>query len=174
MRQGDWMQTVSGQKFWPIDPKPEEIHLEDIAHALSMMCRFNGHCKWFYSIAEHSVYVCDLLKPKHKKWGLLHDAPEAFISDIVKPAKPYIKGYKPVEDRLMAATCDRFGLIHKEPKEVKRADMAILADEAEQVMGKRPDDWNLPCPPSGTVIMGLTPSKAKQLFLDRAAEIGLV
>ena len=174
MRQGDWMQTVSGQKFWPIDPKPEEIHLEDIAHALSMMCRFNGHCKWFYSVAEHSVYVCDLLEPKHKKWGLLHDASEAYIADIVRPAKRFIDGYKPLEYKIMAAVRKRFDLDPIEPWQVKDADNAILADEADQVMGKRPDDWKLPCLPSGTVIMGLTPSKAKQLFLDRAVEIGLV
>ena len=174
MRNGDWMQTITGRKFWPIDPRPEDIDIYDIAHALSMMCRFNGHCKWFYSVAEHSVYVSDLCPPDYAVWGLLHDASEAYIADIVKPAKPYIAGYREAENRIMAAVCERFGLPMDQPQCVKEADNAILADEAAQIMGPHPDEWYLPSAPSGTKILGLTPSKAKKLFLDRARYLGLV
>ena len=56
-RRGDWMQTHSGLRFYPLDPRPEDIRIEDIAHALPMICRFNGHCSRFYSVAEHSLNV---------------------------------------------------------------------------------------------------------------------
>jgi hypothetical protein len=166
-RNGDWMQTITGKKFWPIDPRPEDICIEDIAHALSMMCRFNGHCKKFYSVAEHSVLVSRAVPEEYALWGLLHDAPEAYIADIVKPAKPYIDGYAEVEKRLMIAVCDAFGLDHSEPKDVKIADCAVLADEAEQIMGPHPDDWHLPFAPTGQLIYGYAPDEAKRLFLDR-------
>lgn len=173
-RNGDWMQTITGRKFWPIDPRPDEIHIEDIAHALSMMCRFNGHCDRFYSVAEHSVYVSMICPPEHAVWGLLHDASEAYIADIVKPAKPYIAGYKEAEKRIMDAVCESFDLPIEEPACVKVADNAILADEAEQIMGPHPDEWYLPFEPSGTVIVGYLPFDAKQIFLDRAKYFGLM
>lgn len=173
-RNGDWMQTITGRKFWPIDPRPEDVDIEDIAHALSMMCRFNGHCEKFYSVAEHSVYVSMICPKEHAVWGLLHDASEAYISDIVKPAKPYIAGYKEAEKRIMDAVCDRFGLPRDDPACVKYADCAILADEANQIMGPHPTPWVLPADPSGTKIIGYTPFDAKNVFLDRAKYLGVM
>jgi hypothetical protein len=170
-RNGEWMQTITGRKFWPIDPRPEDICIEDIAHALSMMCRFNGHCNKFYSVAEHSVLVSRTVPSEHALWGLLHDAPEAYIADIVKPAKPYIEGYDAAESRLMGAVCDAFGLDRSEPQAVKIADCAVLADEAEQIMGPHPDDWSLPFDPTGQSIVGYSPKEARQLFLDRYEEV---
>lgn len=173
-RTGDWMQTISGRKFWPIDPRAEEVYIEDIAHALSMMCRFNGHCTRFYSVAEHSVYVSLLVPVEDAAWALLHDASEAYIADIVKPAKPHIEGYKEAESRIMNAVCQSFNLPLEMPKSVKDADCTILADESEQVMGPKPSDWNLPFKPSGIKIVGYSPSEAKTLFLNRADELGLI
>src|SRR5262245_27549306 len=100
-RIGDWMQTISGRKFWPLDPRPEEVCIEDIGHALSLVCRFGGHCHTFYSVAEHSVRVSLLAEDMAKSsahWtdenirmialsGLLHDAAEAYIGDMVRPLK---------------------------------------------------------------------------------------
>lgn len=171
VRAGDWMQTISGRQFWPIDPRPEEVFIEDIAHALSMMCRFNGHCERFYSVAEHSVIVSRHVPEEHALWGLLHDASEAYIADIVRPAKRFIIGYKQAEDRIMAAICKAFGLSPVTPREVERADSAILADEASQIMGTAPKQWFLPEPPLGAQIVGLSPSEAKAAFLKRFAEI---
>lgn len=166
-RQGDWMQTVTGRQFWPIDPRPEDINIEDIAHALSMMCRFGGHCDRFYSVAEHSVLVSENVPPQDALWGLLHDASEAYIADIVRPAKRFIIGYKDIEGRIMAAVCGAFDLPYIEPPSVKRADNAILADEAAQIMGAKPKDWILPEPPLGVRIIGLSPTDAKAAFLTR-------
>jgi uncharacterized protein len=166
-RRGDWMQTVTGRQFWPLDPRPEDIDIEDIAHALSMMCRFGGHCDRFYSVAEHSVLVSENVPPQDALWALLHDASEAYIADIVRPAKRFINGYKDIEGRIMAAVCGAFDLPCIEPPSVKRADNAILADEAAQIMGAKPKDWILPEPPLGVRIIGLSPSDAKAAFLTR-------
>lgn len=170
-RKGDWMQTISGRQFWPIDPRPEDVFIEDIAHALSMMCRYNGHCRTFYSVAEHSVLVSRALPDDLALWGLLHDASEAYIADIVRPAKRFIAGYCEVEDRIMNAVCERFGLSPTMPAEVKRVDNAILADEQRCIMATPPAPWTLPEPALGINIVGLAPWDAKAAFLDRYTEL---
>jgi len=170
-RNGDWMQTFTGRQFWPIDPRANEVDIEDIAHALSMMCRYNGHCKIFYSVAEHSVLVSRALPDDLALWGLLHDASEAYIADIVRPAKRFIAGYCDVEDRIMNAVCERFGLSPTMPAEVKRVDNAILADEQRSIMATPPAPWTLPEPALGVEIIGWAPWQAKQRFLARYAEL---
>lgn len=170
-RIGDWMQTYTGRQFWPIDPRPEEIHIEDIAHALSMMCRYNGHCRTFYSVAEHSVLVSEHVPKEHALWALLHDASEAYIADIVRPAKRFIAGYHEAETRIMNAVCERFGLQPTMPTEVKRVDNAILADESAALLGPVPSDWGLSEPPLGVDIIGFSPWDAETLFINRYHEI---
>lgn len=170
-RIGDWMQTYTGRQFWPIDPRPEEIEIEDIAHALSMMCRYNGHCRTFYSVAEHSVIVSEHVPKEHALWALLHDASEAYIADIVRPAKRFIVGYHEAETRIMNAVCERFGLSPTIPAEVKRVDNAILADEQRCIMATPPIPWTLLEPALCVDIVGLAPWDARSRFLDRYAEI---
>jgi len=171
MRKGDWMQTYTGRQFWPIDPRADEIHIEDIAHALSMMCRYNGHCKIFYSVAEHSVLVSRSLPDDFALWGLLHDASEAYIADIVRPAKRFIAGYCEAEDKIMNAVCERFGLSSDMPAEVKRVDNAILADEQPILIGPVAAEWGLTEPALGVPIVGLAPWEAERWFLARYAEL---
>lgn len=170
-RVGDWMQTFSGGCFWPLDPRPSEIEIEDIAHALSMTCRYGGHSKRFYSVAEHSVLVSLHVPPAVAMWGLLHDAAEAFSADVPRPLKRNLPGWKAIEARIMAAVCERFGLPPNEPPEVKRVDLAIMSDERAAFMAPCDRDWgNLP-PPIGAVIGCLTPDDAKALFLSRFREL---
>jgi len=149
-RRGDWTGTYSGIKFYPLDPRPEDICLSDISHALSNICRFNGHTKVFYSLAAHcfnvyrwlwdrghSVRVCLL--------GLLHDAAEAYICDIPRPLKQYLPGYKQIEERIMQAVYERFGIDPPAPEEeeiIKQADDYILSLEANMLMTDT-SDWNL-------------------------------
>lgn len=89
-RVGDWMQTYSGRAFWPLDPRPEEIELDDIAHALSLQCRFGGHCRWFYSVAEHSIW-CALAavdpEETYEKCDSIFDAAGLMYSRIAQPAE---------------------------------------------------------------------------------------
>src|ERR1035441_7448066 len=79
--------TFSGLRFWPLDPDPDKILIEDIAHALAHQCRFGGHASKFYSVAEHSVHVSKLCAPKDALWGLLHDASEAYCGAVWAPAR---------------------------------------------------------------------------------------
>lgn len=82
-----WIQTFTGKQFWPLAPKASDVCIEDIAHALSLKCRFGGHVKKFYSVAEHCVRVMKILKPADQLWGLMHDAAEAYLPDIAAPIK---------------------------------------------------------------------------------------
>lgn len=170
-RKGDWMQTATGVAFWPIDPRPEEVHIEDIAHALSLICRYGGHCQTFYSVAQHSILVSRALAPEFRLWGLLHDASEAYVIDVPRPLKPFLAGYREAEDKVMEVIAERFGLTMPMPPEVKRVDNAILADEAAQIMCTPPRAWNLPEPPLGIRISPMEPELAKAAFLREFASL---
>jgi hypothetical protein len=163
---GDWMQTATGRQFWPMDPRPHEVFIEDIAHALSMICRFGGHCRRFYSVAEHSVLIAQAAEPEHKLWALLHDAPEAYIADIIRPLKPSLHGYREAEIRVMRAICVRFNLHLDQPAAVKALDRAILMDERDQVMAMPPAPWDGDVEPLGAQLEFWTPSRAKREFLS--------
>jgi 5'-deoxynucleotidase YfbR-like HD superfamily hydrolase len=168
MRAGDFMQTYTGQTFWPLDPRPDEIHVEDIAHALSMQCRFAGHVNRFYSVAEHSVLMWTRATKANALWALLHDASEAYLSDIVRPIKNNLSGYKTIEIGLMGAVAERFGLASEMPDEVKSLDNRILMDERAQLMRLTPEVWNFcgETQPLGVTIQGLSPAEAKRAFIE--------
>lgn len=142
-RHGDFMQTATGRKFWPLSPRAEEVFIEDIAHSLSLQCRYAGHVLRFYSVAEHSVliarHLCGQYDEQTALWGLLHDASEAYLVDVPRPVKPYLTGYKDAEAKVMAAVCDRFGLMHEMPAAVHDADNRIIADELANLV---PMDWH--------------------------------
>jgi len=132
-RTGDFMQTFNGRKYWPMSPRPHEVHIEDIAHSLSLQCRYAGHCIKFYSVAEHSVLIARHLAAKHAPEvalaGLLHDAPEAYCVDIPRPLKPYLTNYRAIEQDNWLAIAARFQLNRELPREVHEADNRIIADE---------------------------------------------
>lgn len=132
-RAGSFMQTYTGRQYWPMDPRPHEVHIEDIAHSLAMQARYAGHCIKFYSVAEHSVLIARHLAAKHAPEvalaGLLHDAPEAYCVDIPRPLKPYLTNYKEIEQKNWLAIAARFQLDRELPAEVHDADNRIIADE---------------------------------------------
>src|SRR5438552_3035736 len=110
----DWIQTFTGKKFFPLEPNADDICIEDIAHSLSMQCRFNGHSKQFYSVAQHSVLIASWWfgdYPKLAKYALLHDASEAYLSDIPRPLKqlPEFEFYKKAEQLLQDLIYAKFG-----------------------------------------------------------------
>lgn len=140
-RKGDWLQTFTGVQFWPCDPLPGEIFIEDIAHSLARQCRFGGHCNPFYSVAEHSVRASYLVDKDYALWALLHDASEAYLIDIPRPVKSHLHGYRAIEDGLMAAVCERFGLPREMPFPVKRADETMLVTEQRDLMAPQPAPW---------------------------------
>jgi hypothetical protein len=164
---GDWIQTAHGRQFWPIDPRPDEIFIDDIAHALSMQCRFGGHCLHFYSVAEHSVLMSRAASQENKLWALLHDAAEAYLVDVPRPLKPFLSGYREAEDKIMLAVCERFGLPSEMPYSVKELDNRILLDEQAQNMAAPPVPWTHYADSAiGVNLMFWRPSDARRAFLS--------
>jgi len=107
---GAWIQTISGKKFPLEEPDPSRIDIEDIAHALSLLCRFNGHCTKFHSVAEHSVHVSHEIAQDLALVGLLHDAAEAYLGDMPSPLKKKLSQFSEFEHKMEVAIAERFGI----------------------------------------------------------------
>lgn len=175
MDRGGWIQTLSGGRFYPADPRPEEMHIHDIAGALSKLCRYGGHCIRFLSVAEHSVHIARKAPPHIRRAALLHDASEAFLVDVPRPIKPMLPGYKAMEHRIMEVAAVRFGFDWPMPPEVKYLDDAILADERAQNMAVTSVanvEWGALHPPLGITLQFWSPEEAAiefmQVFLETA------
>lgn len=168
-RFGNWMQTFSGRQFWPLDPRPEEVSIVDIAHALANACRFAGHCERFYSVAEHSVLMSYIVAPEDALVALMHDATEAYVVDVPRPLKPFLPGYKEIEAGVWRAIALHFNLPAELPASIKLADNAMLLAEAEQIMKPHPAPWSVPGEPANVQIRGWRPDMAEFRFLERFA-----
>lgn len=166
-RAGDFMQVFSGRQYWPMDPRPHEVYIEDIAHSLSLQCRYAGHCIKFLSVAEHSVLIARHLAAKQAPEvalaGLLHDAPEAYCVDIPRPLKPYLTNYKEIEQKNWLAIAARFQLDRELPDEVHDADNRIIADELVNLV---PMPWHAQHNnPLGVRLRYWSPEEAELEFL---------
>lgn len=171
-RRGDWMQTYCGQMFWPMDPRADEVDIRDIAHALSNACRYAGHVREFYSVAEHSVLMSRAMSSLNdRRWALLHDATEAYLVDVPRPVKPYLAGYREAEAALMDVIATRFRLVGEMPETVKRADNGILQDERAQAMGPSAHDCGFEAPPLGVTLRFWRPDEAEREFLISFSEL---
>lgn len=126
-----WGPNNKAVAFNPLEPTVDMIHIETIARALSNQCRFNGHVRKFFSVAQHSLMVSLWCKKEDALWGLLHDASEAYLVDIPRPLKKWegFNGYMNLEREIMAVICEKFGLSTIMPESVKDADDLILAWE---------------------------------------------
>ncbi len=147
-RKGKYMETYTGEFFYPVDPRIEEVNIKDIAHGLSLICRFGGQCKYFYSVAQHCLNVSnDLKQQKYDEviqlYGLLHDASEAYISDIVSPLKPELPDYKLYEKKIEETIFNRFGLDYPDEeihKIIKKSDIDVFCNEALVLMNNK-NNW---------------------------------
>jgi hypothetical protein len=172
----NFIETFSGAAFHFMNPAPEEIHIADIAHALSNQCRYAGHVKKFYSVAEHCVHLYDyafknnLGDEQTRLTLLLHDASEAYLSDIARPIKMCIPQYREIEIRIEEAIAKKFDLVYPFPDMVKELDTRILMDERPQV--KEPSDlvWGVTAEPLGITLKFWDTKMAWLLFLDRYKE----
>ena len=188
-RSGDWIQTFTGRRFWPLDPRPEEIDIRDVARSLAHLCRWTGHCQRFLSVAQHSVLVASLAPPGRKGlWWLLHDAAEAYLGDVSRPLKRSLRivvnyydppwTFEEVEEQLLRAVAVRFDLPpldETDRKALRLADDRLLATEVRDLMTSDPECWGkwldgiVPLPET---IHPWSPKIAERAFLNRFGELG--
>ena len=164
--------TRTGRRFDFAAPTPAMISIEDIAAALSKLCRYTGHCPHFYSVAEHSVLTSHLVPPEDQLAALMHDAAEAYVGDVSRPLKSMLPDYKIIEARIEAVIALTFGLPFPMPDSVAAADLAMLGHERITVMQTK-DHW--PGIPPGTLpdirIRFLNPPEAETRFLRRFRDL---
>lgn len=168
---GDWFLTFTGKQFYPLDPRPEDMCIEDIAHALSNICRFGGHSQNFFSVAQHSVIVSNICAPEHAFLGLMHDAPEAYCGDVVRPLKYSLPDYIRYEDRIWEVVAEKFGIDHSTIVRIKDADNTALMTERRDLMAPSEHKWSVPNPPLDSPIFPVGPHIAEHLFLERFREL---
>jgi 5'-deoxynucleotidase YfbR-like HD superfamily hydrolase len=160
--------TRSGRRLYLHNPSPSQILIDDIAHGLAHQCRFNGQTNKFYSVAQHSVIVSSILPPELKLAGLLHDAAEAYLGDIVQPLKELLPDFEAIESRFANVIGERFNVDLNHNTKVKKADLIALATERRDLMPMEIVEWEslVGIDPLRKVINPLSPEKAKAEFID--------
>lgn len=161
--------THTGLTFNLLHPTPEMICIEDIAYALAHICRFGGHTNHFYSVAQHSVLVSHIVPPAFALHGLLHDAAEAYVGDMVKPLKNLLPAYSDIELNIERAIFEKFGFgIPLDPC-IKDSDMVLLNTERRDVMPETVGMWDklIGIETMPDTIVAWSSSSAKDAFLDR-------
>ena len=141
-----YIETFKGKKFFMEDP---QFDIEEIAHALSMQCRYTGHTDRFYSVAEHSVLVATIMNTLGKGSpfeGLMHDASEAYLSDIASPWKALLPDYKKIEAKIEVPMRKYYGLPLTITQECKYADWVALFAEAHVMIPSGGAEWIMPDP----------------------------
>lgn len=167
------IKTFSGITFDFLNPTPDMISMADIAHALSNICRFGGQAHEFYSVAQHSILVSDL-SHKYALEGLLHDASEAYLGDVVRPLKRLLPEYQKIEKGVTKAIEAKYELRFEAYEFVKVADTAALAIEGKRFMAGRDDEYGICNLPHDNVLMKLTamnPIDAEAAFHKRYLEL---
>jgi hypothetical protein len=179
-------QLWGGGFFDPFDPDPDRIRIDDIAHALSLQCRFNGHTRVHYSVAEHCVRVSRMFRDAAKaQWGLMHDAPEWVLGDLSGPLKhtPFGDAYRELEDRLMEVIAAKYGLEGtRMPPDVKQADRILLITERRDLLGYTGTaeelaqwaPWSQGIEPLATPIRPWTAEYAEEQFQEEFAIVNLM
>lgn len=173
-RRGGWIQTYSGGRFWPMDPRIDDVKLEDIAHHLSMRARFSGACTSLLSVAQHSVLLSFQVPggPEARFAALHHDDTEAFLPDVPTPVKPYIPFWRMLEGtHEHAIVLGAFGVDATALKCIKPYDKRIVADEAAALLRPSEHKWKVRPEPLGISIRPWSPAEAEERFLERHAEL---
>lgn len=167
---------ADGQRIILLDPDPAVIRPAVIAHSLGNLCRWTGHVRAFYSVAQHCVMVSRIVPPELAMQGLLHDASEAFIGDVSRPLKVVLDSLAPgvlqgIEERLHEAIADAFDSGYPHHPLVKEADNVALATEARDILALSHPRFGLP-DPLPERIHALGPREAHWLWLERFEELG--
>lgn len=176
---GPYLQTVSCRWVNPFDPDPNQLDAGDIARALANQCRFGGHCRVFYSVAQHSVIVSELVEQRGGDTedvfaALMHDATEAYLGDMPHPLKHRSAlgaAFRAAEDHLEQAIRERFRIKPDVP-EIKRVDRTLLATERFAFSA---ENWHWPelegVEPLDLELRAWSPDEAAQAFAQRYAEL---
>lgn len=189
-----FLATYSGGKFFPLGPDPERVKIEDIAHALSNLCRYAGHVSRFWSVAAHSLEVSHRIEDRLTTdaamrdsafnyeavrrialTGLMHDASEAYLIDIPRPLKPLVFGYKQWEENVERAIATRFGLAFPWAAIVKEVDDEMIPDEVANFFSPGSAAWeryHITTTANHPRLTPLTPPDAEADFLARFVELG--
>ncbi len=140
-----WIETYTGNKFYLNHQEDiSQITIKDIGHSLAMNCRYNGHSGLFYSVAEHSVLISMLVPEELALQGLMHDATEAYLSDICRPFKRHLDGYNDLEDRVYERIARKYKLPETIDPLIKHYDVAICRLEADRFMKSKAFGWGIP------------------------------
>jgi len=172
-----WIQTATGNKFYVDDPKVEDVDARDIVHALPKICRYAGHCKGFYSVAEHSVIVADEVMVRFKNFelaraALLHDAPEAYLTDLPSPIKRLCPDYQALEGKVGTILEKKFDLKYPlDDDRIRQVDFEVFLAEKDQIM---PEPWEVPGHPAKVKIRCLDPKKARDYFYEAMLDYKLM
>lgn len=172
---GPWVQTYSGAKFYPLDPQPLEVDPFDIAIALSNLCRYTGHVRYFYSVAQHCVLCCDHAVAQFgdeelARVMLLHDATEAYLGDVSRPLKSILPRYRDLEENLWCAIADRFAVPRELSERVKEIDNVLLSIEKAALLPNAGEWPGVPSVEPGQFIVW-TPTLAHRHWLERFAAL---
>lgn len=166
------MQVFSGKAFYPQDPQVQDIDIVDIAHHLSMLVRFNGAVKSFLSVAQHSVALSYLVSKENAFSALMHDAPEAYIGDLIRPIKYLFPEFSEIENKIWLKIAEKYGLDENLPDEVKFHDTKICFTEKRDFLNESINiDWGIECKPHEEKMFSLSPQDAKLAFLNRFEEL---
>lgn len=166
-----FIQSYSGRSIDFLDPKVEQIDIDDIAHALSLLCRFGGHCRQFYSVAQHSVIASWNVKQKFALEALLHDSTEAFLVDMPRPIKQVLKGYRDIEKGLDKVIREKFNLPEEMTKAVHLVDNQMLATEKRDLMKISERPWSELPDPFSFEIKPWSSKRSYKEFLERYHEL---
>lgn len=170
---GDWMQTFTGKAFYPLDVHEDDIDILDIAHSLALQCRYNGHVDKHYSVAEHCVLLSHIVAPEKALWALLHDAPEAYIGDMVRPLKKHMPDFMAADDRITAVIALKYGLDGTViPADVTAMDIQICLNERNALLGTPPMEWAIDGDPIPNVTIHAWDWQMAELqYLERFHEL---
>ena len=140
--ENNWIQTRHRRAFSLTRPSVEHVNIEDVAHALSQICRFNGHTRVPYSVAEHCVRCSEIVEPIFALDALLHDAAEAYFGDLSSPLKRELGlAWTEIEERVERVIAEKFGVLYPHPRTVIKADQQMLAIECRDLLGTPLDCW---------------------------------
>jgi uncharacterized protein len=175
-----WIITYTGLKFYHLNAQPEMVNIQDIAHSLSQLCRWTGHTKHFYSVAQHSVYTSQICPPELALECLMHDSSEAYLGDMNRPLKHFTAAgpaYLEIEEKVEQVIFKKFGLPYPMSPEIKKYDIQMLYAEKAQLMKVteatkyEARKWGTDETQADVCIKMWNPEFAELMFLNRFREL---